>query len=133
MCYKESWPPAKQIFTSWGAVDIMKGSNRGDAGYRVISVTQIKETEMKTPNSLLLSMMAAIGLSFSASALAGEPNTALFEKNKNKHTESRHHGEKNHPSQAMPHRDCAPGTNQDRECVHETTHEKDDHHMVIIH
>lgn len=88
---------------------------------------------MKTPNSLLLSMMAAIGLSFSASALAGEPNTALFEKNKNKHTESRHHGEKSHPSQAMPHRDCAPGTNQDRECVHETTHEKDDHHIVIIH
>ncbi len=89
---------------------------------------------MKTPNSLLLSMIAAVGLSFSAApiALAGEPNTVLFEKNKNTHTESRH-GDKSHPSQAKPHRDCAPGANQDRECAHETTHEKDDHHIVLTH
>jgi len=57
---------------------------------------------MKPPNSLLLSMIAAIGLSFSApGTLAGEADTALLEKNKNKHTKSPH-GEKNQPSQAMP-------------------------------
>lgn len=89
---------------------------------------------MKTPNPLLLSMIAAIALSLSAVpvALAGEPNTALFEKNKNKHTESRH-VERGHPSQVMPHRDCAPGANQERECKHETTHEKDDHYIVLTH
>lgn len=60
---------------------------------------------MKTPNSLLLSIIAAIGLSFSASvALAGEPDTALSEKNKNRHAESRHDDDKSHPSQAMPQR-----------------------------
>jgi hypothetical protein len=59
---------------------------------------------MKPPNSLLLSMIAAMGLSFSASgALAGEPDTALSEKNNNKQTESRHHGDKSYPPQAMSH------------------------------
>lgn len=58
---------------------------------------------MKPPNSLLLSMIAAIGLSFSASGpLAGEPDTTLSEKNKNKPAESRGDGDKNLPSQAMP-------------------------------
>jgi hypothetical protein len=49
-------------------------------------------------------MIAAIGLSFSASGtLAGEPDTALSEKNKNKPAESSRDDDKSHPSQAMPH------------------------------